>query len=175
VSYPFNVVTLGGTPNTLTLNGSGPPGLALSFSPSTFSMVGNTAPNLMVSAQPSPSLAPGTYPVTINAVGDGEIYSETLNVQVVKYLVVTIAATFQPANLTVPAGSSVTWLRLNGPLGCGCVDDGSTNVRFLNTSIQSSGTLQQYGSYSYTFTKPGTFAYICDFRAGETGTITVTP
>jgi uncharacterized membrane protein len=119
LSYPFSITTLGGTPNTLTLSGSGPSGLTFSFNPPTISLSANTG-STMITAQAPANLAEGTYPVTISAVGNGQIYTETLNVQVSKYLFVTLGTLYTPTNMTVPVGATVTWIRLNGPLGCGC-------------------------------------------------------
>jgi len=129
---------------------------------------------LQVSVQSSPSLAPGTYPVTISAIGNGQIYTETLNVQVTKYLFV-INGAFMPSNMNVPSGATVTWVRINGPLGCGCVDDGSENIHFADPSVQSSARLMQYDTYSVTFTKAGTFPFTDDFHPGVGGSVTVTP
>jgi plastocyanin len=39
----------------------------------------------------------------------------------------------------------------------------------------SSGTLGKGGSYSSTFSTPGTFAYVCGIHSSMAGTIAVTP
>ena len=71
---------------------------------------------------------------------------------------------FEPKDLTVPAGTKVTF-----------TDDDS--VVHTATSDESggfdTGTLKQGDSASVSFDKPGTYAYHCDFHAFMQGTITV--
>jgi len=121
----------------------------------------------------SASMANGTYPVTVTATGSGQIYTETLSVKVVKYLVVMPGASFVPLSLTVPLGATVTWLRLNGELGT--FDDGTHDINFQSPSLPVSPGIPQYDTFSYTFTKAGSYPYVCDYHPGMAGTITVTP
>jgi plastocyanin len=167
--------TLGGTPGTLTLTATSQAGLTITFKPSTVVMNTGAGPtSLTVTGQAAASLAGGIYPVTISAIGNGQIYTETLNVQVSKYLFVVNGA-FMPSNMTVPIGATVSWVRINGPLGCGCVDDGGENIHFADSSLTSSAKLMQYDTYSVTFTKAGTFPFTDDFHPGVGGFVTVTP
>jgi len=116
INYTMTVRTLGGTPTTpLALTASGPAGLNMTLSPRSITVTTATGPvPVTVTAQPEKSLAPGTYSIEITATGGGAYYNESLSVQVMNYLVVTIGTTFVPQNLTVPVGTTVTWLRLNG-------------------------------------------------------------
>jgi LPXTG-motif cell wall-anchored protein len=70
---------------------------------------------------------------------------------------------FGPATLTVSVGESVTW-RNNGPSGhSATARDGSFDT----------GVLAKGRSASHTFTKAGTFAYICTPHPFMHGTIRV--
>ncbi|NUP48221.1 MAG: cupredoxin family copper-binding protein [Catenulispora sp.] len=74
---------------------------------------------------------------------------------------------FGPAALTVKVGTTVTWTNK---------DSDAHTV----TSQGSGGPLQSKAlatgeSYSYTFTAPGTYAYLCTIHPFMTATVTVTP
>jgi plastocyanin len=74
---------------------------------------------------------------------------------------------FTPAALTVPAGTTVTWTNRDtdahtvtsqgsgGPLHSPAMDSGAT--------------------FSFTFTKAGTYQYLCTIHPFMTATVTVTP
>lgn len=73
--------------------------------------------------------------------------------------------TFSPAALSVPAGTTVTWV--NG-------DDIPHSVVAVDKSFRSKA-LDTGDSYSQTLSKPGTFDYFCGLHPHMTGRITVTP
>lgn len=73
--------------------------------------------------------------------------------------------TFTPAELSVPAGTTVTWV--NG-------DDIPHTVVAVDKSFRSKA-LDTGDSYSQTLSTPGTFAYFCGLHPHMTGRITVTP
>jgi plastocyanin len=73
---------------------------------------------------------------------------------------------FGPGDLTVSAGTTVTWT--NG-------DAAPHSVRSTNRGFDGSGTLSKGGTFSFTFPNAGTFPYICGIHSSMTGTITVTP
>jgi len=173
LNYTMTIRSLGGTPTTpMSLALSGPSGLNLTVIPAQVTVTSSEPQYVSVTGQPLKSLAPGTYRVVVTAAGGGAYYNETLDVQVMNYLVVTIGTTFVPQNLTVPVGTTVTWLRLNGPISQ--YDNGTHNMDFGSEGIPKSPNLVQYGSWSYTFTQPGTYPYLCDFHPWQTGTIIVT-
>jgi plastocyanin len=89
------------------------------------------------------------------------------------HLVATMGTTFVQQNPTVPVGSTVTWLRLNGPISQ--YDDGTHNMDFGSDGVPLSSDLAQWGTWAYTFTQAGTYPYICDTILGRRGTIVVTP
>ncbi len=74
---------------------------------------------------------------------------------------------FAPAALTVKAGTTVTWTNQD--------TDAHTVTSQNNSGPLASAALSTGQSYSYTFTKPGTYAYLCTIHPFMTATVTVTP
>ena len=72
---------------------------------------------------------------------------------------------FAPATLTIPIGTTVVWTNLDG--------DAHT-VRTTTSATLMSATLSTNATYSYTFTKPGSYAYHCSIHAEMHGTVVVT-
>lgn len=79
------------------------------------------------------------------------------------------AATFNPANITVTAGTTVQWLNTSG-------------VTHSVTSVSATETFDQdvpsgAGGFSHQFSTAGTYEYYCTFHgtptSGMRGTITV--
>ena len=76
--------------------------------------------------------------------------------------------TFAPPTLTVKVGTTVTW-HFDQP-------SAPHNVVSLTTPVLfNSGTPKGTGTYSFTFTAPGTFPYLCQIHPSMKGTIIVTP
>jgi amicyanin len=71
---------------------------------------------------------------------------------------------FNPATLTVAAGTSVTWTNQ---------DEEPHTIAAKDGSFHSPG-MDAHGSYSFTFTTPGTYDYICSIHPFMTGTVVVT-
>ena len=72
---------------------------------------------------------------------------------------------FQPANLQVKVGTTVTWTNQ---------DTAPHTITFRDGSLTSSALLQKGQSYSYTFTRAGTFAYYCQVHPYMTAQVVVT-
>lgn len=70
---------------------------------------------------------------------------------------------FKPAQLTVHAGDSVTFIN----------DDGAAHTATASDKSFDSGNLDQGQKWTYVFKKPGTYAYICAYHAFMKATITV--
>lgn len=70
---------------------------------------------------------------------------------------------FSPNALTVKVGEQVTWTNHDSFAHTVTSDTGAFD-----------GNVAAGASYSYTFTKPGTFAYHCSIHPSMTATITVT-
>lgn len=70
---------------------------------------------------------------------------------------------YQPANMQVRVGTTVTWTNR---------DMVPHSVTFKN-GMKESGLLSQGQSFSYTFTTPGTYQYFCTVHPSMIATITV--
>ncbi|HZC04504.1 MAG TPA: cupredoxin family copper-binding protein [Ktedonobacterales bacterium] len=71
---------------------------------------------------------------------------------------------FQPANLQVKVGTTVTWTNQ---------DTAPHTVTFRDSALTSSALLQKGQSFSYTFTKVGTFSYYCQVHPYMTAQVVV--
>jgi plastocyanin len=73
---------------------------------------------------------------------------------------------FNPATITISAGTTVTWTN----------SDSATHkvVSDSNPAAFSSGDITQGGTYLFTFSTPGTYDYHCQIHPSMKGTITVT-
>ena len=72
---------------------------------------------------------------------------------------------FDPETVTVPVGTTVTWTNK---------DEIPHTVASSDKSFQGSGGLDTDDSYSYTFTKPGTYSYYCTLHPFMKGKVVVT-
>ena len=73
---------------------------------------------------------------------------------------------FDPPALTVKTGTGVTWTNQD-PAPHAIVSDTGSPASF------SSGSLATGASYTYTFTRAGTYTYICSIHPSMKGSITV--
>jgi plastocyanin len=73
---------------------------------------------------------------------------------------------FAPEALTVKVGTTVTWTNQDS--------DAHTVTSQGSGGPLSSAALATGQSYSYTFTKPGTYSYLCTIHPFMTATVTVT-
>ncbi|HEY1447899.1 MAG TPA: cupredoxin family copper-binding protein [Caulobacteraceae bacterium] len=70
---------------------------------------------------------------------------------------------FSPMTVTVPVGGQVTWTNKDGEIH---------TVVGLDGSFRSGG-LDQDDSFTFRFTKPGTYAYVCSVHPRMKGQIIV--
>jgi plastocyanin len=70
---------------------------------------------------------------------------------------------FNPATLTVKAGTTVTWTNL----------DSTNHPVASDTGVFNSGTLNNGQSYSFTFNQTGSYPYHCTVHPSMTGTVIV--
>jgi len=70
---------------------------------------------------------------------------------------------YVPATLTVPAGTTVTWTS----------HDDEPHTVMESDKVFTSPGLDADETFSYTFTKPGTYTYHCTLHPEMTGTIIV--
>lgn len=72
---------------------------------------------------------------------------------------------YSPSTFTVKAGATVTWVNL----------DGTTHtVTTKGSSLFDSGNVPTGGTFSHTFSQPGTYDYYCAIHPWMTGTVVVT-
>lgn len=71
---------------------------------------------------------------------------------------------FNPATLTVPVGTTVTWTNQ---------DEEPHTIAAKDGSFHSPG-MDTHGTYSFTFATPGSYDYICGIHPFMTGTVVVT-
>jgi amicyanin len=71
---------------------------------------------------------------------------------------------FNPATLTVPVGATVTWTNQDEEPHTVAAKDGSFHSPGMDTRA----------TYSFTFTTPGSYEYICSIHPFMTGTVVVT-
>ena len=74
---------------------------------------------------------------------------------------------FAPAAITVKSGTKVTWTNQDA--------DAHTVTSQNGSGPLNSQPLDTGQSYSYTFTKAGTYSYLCTIHPFMTATVTVTP
>jgi amicyanin len=72
--------------------------------------------------------------------------------------------TFNPPQLTVKAGTKVTWTNR---------DDIPHGIASTGNTFTRSNALDTDDTYSFTFTTPGTYQYFCYIHPHMTGTIVV--
>jgi amicyanin len=72
--------------------------------------------------------------------------------------------TFNPAQLTVKAGTTVTWTNK---------DDIPHGIASSTNAFTRSKAMDTDDSYSFTFTTPGTYQYFCYIHPHMVGTIVV--
>ena len=73
---------------------------------------------------------------------------------------------YTPDDLTVSAGTTLTWTNTGAVAHTVTADDGQSF---------DSGSLDPQATFSFTPDAPGAFAYHCAFHPWMTGTVTVTP
>ena len=71
--------------------------------------------------------------------------------------------TFAPRTLTIAAGDTVTWTN----------SDSMPHTATSEDDAFDSGNLDEGQSFSFTFTEPGTYEYVCGIHPRMTGTIVV--
>lgn len=76
---------------------------------------------------------------------------------------------FAPVTITVSAGGSVTWVNNEDPAGVDVVHD----ILADDFTSWGSAYVNPGESYSYTFSAPGTYNYVCDLHPEMTGTVVV--
>lgn len=137
-------------------------GIAPGASQSLAGMPGATGTGGAAGAGGSDSAMPGmtmSGTAGISAAPEAPVGGDTVMIQGFK---------FAPAALVVKVGTTVTWT--NRDTDAHTVTSQGGNGGPLASSALSTGE-----SYSYTFTKPGTYSYLCTIHPFMTATVTVNP
>jgi plastocyanin len=116
---------------------------------------GSGSPSAPASS-PMASMSMSDMPMSSASASSGSTASGTATVEIKNFA-------FSPANLTVAKGTKVTWKFEDSAAHTVKADDGS----FTSPALSGGKT------YSYTFTKTGTFKYICSIHQYMTATVTV--
>jgi plastocyanin len=109
----------------------------------------------------TPTAAAGTTPTATTAASNGQAVTITTDS--------SGSFAFSPATLTVKVGTTVTWTNMTQAGHTVTSDDGKSFDSGISNPIAASG-----GTYSFTFTKAGTFPYHCQIHPFMKATITVT-
>lgn len=72
---------------------------------------------------------------------------------------------FSPESVTVPVGTTVTWTNA----------DSEAHTVTAKDNTFHSPTMDTGATFQYTFTKPGTYPYLCTIHPFMLGTVVVTP
>ena len=175
-SANFTVVLYSGGDLTgnYSLTAAAHPGLSFEFDSIPVAMSGAGPHGGFVHVSSSSGMNPGTYQVTIKAAGSKGVANQTFDFHVQRNLVMLKGGGGPPVflSLTVKVGDPVTWLSLDGPMS----DDQNPwhTIIFLNSNL-TSGSLEQYESWSHTFTQPGIYKYYDDGDLQITGEVIVSP
>ena len=78
---------------------------------------------------------------------------------------------FIPASVTVPEGTTVTWVNQD-PVNHQILNDAGPSV--AEGALFSSDSLPNGGTYSFRFDSPGTYPYHCSIHPSMKGTVIVT-
>jgi plastocyanin len=118
----------------------------------------------------TPTAATGTTPTATTAGTTPTATTAASNGQAVTITTDSSGSfAFSPATLTVKVGTKVTWTNMTQAGHTVTSDDGKSFDSGISNPIAASG-----GTYSFTFTKAGTFPYHCQIHPFMKATITVT-
>jgi plastocyanin len=107
---------------------------------------------------PGQSMSGMAMPTTTQSTSDAAVATNTVAIK---------NFAFDPATITVKAGTTVTWTNSD--------QDPHTVTSDGKAGPLNSKPLNQGDTYQYTFAVPGTFSYLCTIHPFMTATVTVTP
>ena len=110
-----------------------------------------TAASTPVSGDTAAAAAPTTAVTATSSVSDNTVSIKEM--------------AFDPATITVKAGSIIRWVNRDSVVH---------SVVFTDTGINPSGALSASQSFSVKFNTPGTYPYHCGIHPKMTGTVVVT-
>ena len=112
---------------------------------------------------PTPTTAPSGNTPTATATPSGPTMAVTIDTPGGSF-------GFVPATITIKVGTTVTWTNNTSAPHTVTSDDGKTFDSGVNTPIGANG-----GTFSFTFTKAGTFTYHCQIHPFMKATVIVQP
>lgn len=163
----------------VSLNATAPPGLTVRFVPSSpVNLPASHGLNVTIHVQATKTIAAGNYTIQISGNSGPNSQSTSFSVRVVHNLVRMVRNTFLPPKMNVTIGDTVFWQDLDGATaGCGASSTPSPhNIVFPTLpAANSQKTMNQFDTYSYTFTQTGTFFYYSSLDSDHlmNGTINV--
>jgi plastocyanin len=161
-----------GPTGTISLKAFTPSGLSVDLNQSAVTLAGASVQVPFV-LHASDGLPIGNYSVTVETSSTFlRPQNTTFTVGVVSELVVELDAAFNPSNLTVDRGTRVTWINLDGMIGC--CDPGNHDVSFTSGANVTSPIMQRYATWSYQFGADGTYDYFCTIHPWMVGHVLVT-
>lgn len=101
-------------------------------------------------------LARGAMVLSVAVAMAGPVYAADIEVKIDNF-------TFNPQQVTVKAGDTVTWVN----------HDDIPHTATSKTGVFKSKALDTDDKFSFTFTTPGTFAYFCALHPHMPGSIVV--
>lgn len=108
--------------------------------------------------------APTTAPTTASSGATEAVASTPASSNIVEVSLKGFA--FNPKEITVKVGTTITWTN----------NDGVNHNVISDTGVFSSDTLASGDTFQYTFDKAGTYQYSCSFHVPNmVGTVIVTP
>jgi plastocyanin len=111
-----------------------------------------------------PALAVLALAATACSGGAAEPAAEAAQAAAASQTVSMADLAYSPAQLEVPAGTTVTWTN---------DDEAPHTVTFDGDAIADSDQLEPGADFSATFDKAGTYTYICAIHPDMKGTVTV--
>ena len=114
-------------------------------------------------AQSPPAASPSTANVGSAANPNPSTVQNTPSAAAKTATVQISGFSFQPASITVDAGTVVTWVN----------KDSVSHSATSDTGAFDTGTFANGESRSFTFSTPGTYAYHCAIHTSMKGTVTV--
>ncbi len=113
-----------------------------------------------VASTPSPTPTVASTPTPTTAANTGPSQTVTITQASGSYA-------FDPTMLTITVGTTVTWRNLTGAPHTVTSDDGKTFDSGADKPLSPGGT------FSFKFTKPGTYSYHCQFHSSMVAKIVV--
>ncbi|HZO72556.1 MAG TPA: cupredoxin family copper-binding protein [Ktedonobacteraceae bacterium] len=125
---------------------------------------GTTAPTTSASTPTSTSTTSSTFPTVPTSVPSSAPTSAATSVPRTAPNNIAIAGfAFNPKTLTIKVGTKIIWTN----------DDPSIHTVTADNGAFNSGSLPPGGTFSFTFTKPGTYSYHCKIHSTMKATIIV--